>query len=77
MTDNKNTPSEPGRYWARMDVKGWFNLIVQVEGRAPMLQIGWALRVNGMDAPKLIKPLPDQIDEWGDRILSPDERNTL
>lgn len=72
----KNEPNEPGRYWARMGVEGWFNLIVQVEGSAPMLQIGWALRLNGLDAPKLIKPGPWQIDEWSsEKILSPDERD--
>lgn len=75
MPNQKNEPQEPGRYWARMDVEGWFNLIVQVEGKAPMLQIGWALKLNGLDAPKLIKPLPYQIQEWDmEQILSPDER---
>lgn len=70
-----NTPTEPGLYWARMEVNGWFNLLVSVEGKAPMLQIGWALKLNGMDAPKMIRPYPQMIDEWClEKVLRPDEK---
>lgn len=77
MADKKPKimPTVAGLYWARMDVDNWYNLIVSVEGEAPMLQIGWAVKMNGLDAPKLFKPGPWQIDEWHlEPILRPDEK---
>ena len=65
----KQTPTKEGLYWARASVDDWFNLIVSVQGEAPMLQIAWALRLSGLDAPKLIKPAPSEIDEWDLNII--------
>lgn len=64
QNQSRECPSEAGLYWARSDVEGWFNMIVSVQGKAPMLQIGWAVRLSGIDSPKLCKPAPYNIDEW-------------
>ena len=71
----KITPTKAGLYWARANVTGWFNLIVNVEGEAPMLTVTWALRLSGLDAPKLIAISPTNIDEWDlTPIIPPHER---
>jgi hypothetical protein len=57
-------PSEPGLYWARTGAHRWYNVIVEVVGTAPWLEIGNIFNRGGMgfDAsdivfgPKIIEP---------------------
>jgi len=61
-------PTTPGLYWARKTYTKWWNYIVKVEGKAPMLYIAWALDMSLLDGPKLMSARSYDIEQWGDRI---------
>jgi len=64
MSSNNN-PERAGLYLAKSDEYKWWNLIVDVQGAAPMLYIRYALDRSG---PRLLNLKPFDIKEWGPRI---------
>ena len=71
MSDNvKNTPTEPGFYWAKSDNDyKWYHLIVNISGESPYLE--WVAWDRGPINGKIIKGSgkPDFI--FGDKINEP------
>lgn len=59
-----NRPTEPGLYWARSrSGMQWYDLIVEVVGEAPWLEIGYILdRKHGKTTTDIILPA------WGPKI---------
>ena len=66
-------PEEFGFYFAKLEHGNCFNLIVRVEGGAPMLYISYALDI-GINGPRIIAIKPFQINEWGSKIEEPEEK---
>lgn len=59
--ENKGSvPKDRGLYWAKSDNHEWFNLIVNVEGEPPFLEVRNYLNMS--------LPGVDTIREWGPRI---------
>jgi len=63
-------PEESGFYFAKLEHGKCFNLIVRVEGVAPMLYISYALDM-GIYGPRIAAIKPFQINEWGPKIEEP------
>ena len=63
-------PQTAGFYWASALDINYFNLIVKVEGNAPMLFITYALD-NSFKGPRVIPLKPYEITEWGPKIEEP------
>lgn len=71
MAEPKGTvPQEAGLYLAKGKDFKWWNFIVAIEGKAPMLYISYVLdRINT----RLVQAKPFEIDEWGSKIQIPEE----
>ena len=61
-------PEKAGLYFAKTTYDGWDDLIIAVQGTAPMLYIDYALQMSGADSPKIRHMKPFQIAEWGKLI---------
>lgn len=72
-TPNSGVPQVPGLYLAKHHGLGE-DLIVAVEGSAPMLYIAWAL-LRGINGPRLIAAMkPFEIKTWGQQLLDSEVR---
>lgn len=67
-------PTEPGFYWASSGTFGWYNLIVRVEGQAPMLYIPWVVNTGLLTevGVAIQKAIPSDIKNWGPKIETPE-----
>lgn len=67
-----NTPTQPGFYWAKSGTSKWFNLLVECRGEPPFM---WIVAYDRCSHPRRVFVLdPDDVTEWGLRILAPDEK---
>jgi len=61
-------PDHAGLYFAKTKKEGWWDLIVDVQGKSPMLYISHAYYRGGLD-PRIVQMKPFEIAEWGKEIV--------
>lgn len=70
--DDQEVPMEEGFYWARTGSFQWYNLIVRLTGKAPVLFIYYAFDISKQEF--YTRMDPDNVSGWGPKIEHPDPK---